>query len=143
MKKKKKESQALFDFYSPRIFSARPLLLSLSSLPPLFGSLSLRSSSPYPPPRSPQNPHRQHGHHHHHHHLFFFFSVPLSVLLKLSLSLILYHLPSPPSLPPSPPSLPVKKRGAWERHCVRIAGSRWRLSAPADSLCRSDLSPLH
>lgn len=72
---------------------------------------------------------------------------PFNITHALSLSLILHHLPSL-SLFFSLPSIPfsffsLKKRSDWERHSVRIAGSRWRLSAPADSLCRSDLSPLH
>lgn len=103
-------------------------------LPPLFLSLSLRSSSPLIPTTTTS----------------FLLVRPLSISLAFSLyiSLIVHYLPFLPrslSLPPLHPFFffSVKKRSDWERHSVRIAGSRWRLSAPADSLCRSDLSPLH
>lgn len=92
----------------------------------------------------PRHPHRRRRRRH----LSFFFSVPFRYHLRSLHSL--HSITFPLSLSPSPPppflffsSFPVKKRSDWERHSVRIAGSRWRLSAPADSLCRSDLSPLH
>lgn len=98
----------------------------------LFSFCHYLSSPPPPPPPPPP----------------LFFSVPFRYHLRSLHSL--HSITFPLSLSPSPPppflffsSFPVKKRSDWERHSVRIAGSRWRLSAPADSLCRSDLSPLH
>lgn len=103
------------------IFSLPLLFLSLSLIPatPTVAAATSLSSSPSP----------------------FDITCALSIPCTPSPSLCL-------SLPPLHPflffsSFPVKKRSDWERHSVRIAGSRWRLSAPADSLCRSDLSPLH
>lgn len=99
----------------------------------LFSFCHYLSSPPPPPPPPPP---------------LFLLLRPLSISLALSPFLALHHLPSVSLSLPSTPfpffsSFPVKKRSDWERHSVRIAGSRWRLSAPADSLCRSDLSPLH